>query len=197
MNDLLESEKRKVRSELLSLRNKLDRSTAAVYSDMIFSRILTIPDYQKAKTVMFYLSCGSEVTTDGMILSAIKDEKAVAVPAITNSFESEMTAVRLFKLEDAFNYVHGVRQPEVEEENVIGKDDIDLFFIPAIAFDLDGNRTGYGKGFFDRWLKYVPVEKRIGIAFDFQITQKLPIGEYDMPMGAIVTEKRIIKSIKN
>jgi len=196
VNDLQES-KRKVRSEFLELRNKLDRQTAALYSDMIFSRILTMPEYQKAKTVMFYITYGSEVITDGMILSAIRDSKTVAVPAITNAFDGEMTAVKLSKLEDAYNFVHGVRQPEIDDELVVEKEDIDLFFVPAIAFDLKGNRTGYGKGFFDRWLANVPLEKIAGIAFDFQVTQELPVGEHDLPVGAIVTEKRIIRPIKN
>ena len=197
MNDLMESEKRKIRSDFLDMRNKLDRGTAAVYSDMIFSRILSLQEYQKAKTVMFYITYGSEVITDGMILSAMKDEKTVVVPAITNAFEGEMTAVKLSKLEDAYNIVHGVRQPEIDEEYVVEKNDIDLFFVPAIAFDVNGNRTGYGKGFFDRWLGNIPVEKIVGIAFDFQVTEKLPVGDHDMPVGVIVTEKRIIRPIKN
>ena len=68
-----------------------------------------------------------------------------------------------------------------------------MVFIPGIAFDARGYRTGYGKGYYDRWLKSVPLEKTVGLAYDFQITDKLPTEEYDIPVGVIITEKRIMQ----
>jgi len=193
----LESEKRKVRYEFLNLRNRIDPILAAAYSNVIFSKIIKLPVYEKAETVMFYLSYGSEVITDGMISSAIEEGKAVVVPAIENPGDGKMEAVKIARVEDAYQSVYGIRQPEINREDLIGKNDIDLIFVPGIAFDNNGYRTGYGKGYFDRWLQGVPPEKTIGLAYDFQVTDKLPSGKYDLPVGMIVTEKRIITTIKN
>jgi 5-formyltetrahydrofolate cyclo-ligase len=193
----LESEKRKVRYEFLNLRNRIDPILASAYSSVIFSKIIKLPVYEKAETVMFYLSYGSEVATDAMITSAIEEGKTVAVPTIENPGDGKMEAVKIARIEDAYQSVYGIRQPEINREDLIDKSNIDLVFVPGIAFDNNGFRTGYGKGYFDRWLQNVPPEKTIGLAYDFQITDKLPAGKYDLPVGMIVTEKRIIETIKN
>ena len=197
MNDYLESEKRKVRYEFLNLRNRIDSILASAYSNMIFARIKKLPVYEKAKTVMFYLSYGSEVATDAMISSALEEDKNVIVPAIQNPGDGKMFAVKLYRLEDAYQSVYGIRQPEINQEDIVEKDEIDLVFVPGIAFDYEGFRVGYGKGYFDRWLEKVPFEKSIGLAYDFQVTDKMPTGKYDLPVGTIITEKRIIQIKKN
>jgi 5-formyltetrahydrofolate cyclo-ligase len=192
VNDCLKSEKKRIRHKFLVLRNNINPVLANSYSADIFSRIMKIFAYVKAKTVMFYLSFGSEVITDLMVNSAIRD-KRVVVPVVQSCGNDVMQAVKISKLEDAYCISYGVRQPEIETNNVIAKNDIDLIFVPGIAFDVLGYRIGYGKGFYDRWLRNVPIHKIIGLAYDFQITNKLPVEEYDMPVGTIITEKRIIQ----
>ena len=197
MNDYLELEKRKVRYEFLNLRNRIDPILASAYSTVIFSKLQKLHVYEKAKTVMFYLSYGSEVVTDTMIASALDEDKTVVVPAIQNPGDGNMFAVKISRLEDCYQSVYGIRQPEINHEDIVEKDEIDLVFVPGIAFDYDGFRMGYGKGYFDRWLAGIPFEKTIGLAYDFQITEKMPIGKYDLPVGMVITEKRIIQIKKN
>jgi 5-formyltetrahydrofolate cyclo-ligase len=145
---------------------------------------------------MIYLSYGSEVITDFIVKSAIEEGKNVVVPAITNSRSSSMQATRIIRLEDANQLVCGIRQPEVNFDNVTSKDFIDLVLIPGIVFDLSGYRLGYGKGYYDKWLKDVSLSKTVGLAYDFQIVDNLPIGKHDLPIGTIVTEQRIIQNYK-
>jgi 5-formyltetrahydrofolate cyclo-ligase len=189
----LESEKRKIRHEFLALRNRMDVVSVALYSVGIFAGIKKLSAYEKAKTVMFYLSRGSEVSTDFMVNSAFGSGKIVIVPAIKNSGDGKMYAVKISRLEDACLSVYGIRQPEINSGNIVEKDNIDLVFVPGLAFDIKGYRTGYGKGYYDRWLKGVSFEKTIGLAFDFQLTNQLPVERYDLPVGVIVTEKRVIQ----
>jgi 5-formyltetrahydrofolate cyclo-ligase len=193
----LESEKRKIRHEFLALRNKINLDLATVYSAGVFTGIKKLSAYEKAKTVMFYLSCGSEVVTDFMINSAFDIGKAVVVPAVKNFGHEKIYAVKISKLEDAYLSVYGIRQPEINSDNIVEKGNIDLIFVPGLAFDVKGYRTGYGKGYYDRWLKDVPFEKTVGIAYDFQVTKQLPTGEYDVPVGIVVTEKRVIQTKEN
>jgi 5-formyltetrahydrofolate cyclo-ligase len=197
VKDLLESEKRKVRYEFLSLRDRIEPVLAAAYSNIIAAAVKKLPAYEKAGAVMFYMSYGSEVITDAMIAAALEDGKTVAVPAIENPGDGAMIAVKISRIEDAYQSVYGIRQPEVNSEDAIKKDYIDLVFVPGIAFDFEGYRTGYGKGYFDRWLEGIPTEKTIGLAYDCQITDKVPSGKYDLPVGAIMTEKRFIRITKN
>ena len=64
-------------------------------------------------------------------------------------------------------------------------------------FDLNGYRIGYGKGYYDRWLEGTDILKRVGLAFEVQLTNKIPNGQYDLPVSKILTEKRIIEIVKN
>jgi 5-formyltetrahydrofolate cyclo-ligase len=66
--------------------------------------------------------------------------------------------------------------------------------VPGLAFDESGHRLGYGKGFYDKWLKKFRKEKRVGACFDFQAVKRLPKTETDTPVGLIITDKRVIRA---
>jgi 5-formyltetrahydrofolate cyclo-ligase len=153
--------------------------------------------FKKAETIMFYLSCGSEVSTDLLINFAFEDKKDVSVAAITDMKNGQMEAVRISKLKEANQLVCGIRQPAVNKSKVITKESIDLVFVPGIVFSELGYRVGYGKGFYDRWLQDVDCAKVVGLAYDFQVVKEVPIGKCDLPVGFIVTEKKVIKVLEN
>ena len=73
----------------------------------------------------------------------------------------------------------------------------DVILVPLLAFDKDKFRLGYGKGYYDRYLKkYIKQYKDImtvGVAFSFQKHNKLPINKYDVKLDFILTEKGIYK----
>lgn len=198
MKELQESEKSKLRYDYLKIRDRLEPALRHAYSNIILSRIKKLKEYQDSKLVMFYLSYGSEVITDVMINEFLADGKEVAVPVIQNPGDGIMTAVKINKLEDCFEKVYGIRQPEFNEDEVVSKDEIDLIFVPGIVFDSNnGYRVGYGKGYYDRWLTGTDISKRVGLAFEVQLVDKLPNGKYDLPVGRILTEKRLIKIVNN
>ena len=64
-------------------------------------------------------------------------------------------------------------------------DDIDLIIVPGIVFDKQNNRIGYGGGFYDELLKRCKCLK-IGIAFDFQIVDKIPADDRDIKVDKVV-----------
>jgi 5-formyltetrahydrofolate cyclo-ligase len=197
MNEFQESEKNKLRYEYLKKRDKIEPFLRYTYSNMILSNIKKMKEYEDSKVVMFYLSYGSEVITDMMINEFLSDGKEVAVPVIQNPGDGIMTAVKIDKLEDCIDKVYGIRQPEFNEDDVVAGNEIDLIFVPGIVFDTNGYRIGYGKGYYDRWLKGTDVSKRVGIAFEVQLIEKIPNGKYDLPVGRLLTENRVIEIVKN
>ncbi|MDR1122714.1 MAG: 5-formyltetrahydrofolate cyclo-ligase [Endomicrobium sp.] len=194
--DLEKLEKKRARSEFLFMRNRFDTTSALVCSIAIFATLKKLSLYEQANTLMIYLSYGSEVITDFIVESAIEEKKNVVVPVIKNFRDLFMQAVKIIKPEEVNQLVCGIRQPEINSNNVVSKNSIDLILIPGIAFDLLGYRLGYGKGYYDRWLEDVSLSKTVGLAYDFQITNKLPIGKHDLPIGTIVTEQRVIQNYK-
>jgi 5-formyltetrahydrofolate cyclo-ligase len=197
VSDLIESEKSKLRYDYLMIRDRLEPALRYAYSRVILSKIKKLKQYQNARTVMFYLSYGSEVITDAMISEFLAEGKDVAVPVIQNPGDGNMTAVKINHLEDCYEEVYGIRQPELNENEIVDKKDVDLIFVPGIVFDTYGYRIGYGKGYYDRWLAGTDISKRIGLAYEVQLTDKLPNGKYDLPVGMVLTEKRVIEVTRN
>jgi 5-formyltetrahydrofolate cyclo-ligase len=193
VNVYLESEKRKVRHKFLILRNKLTKKLIFSYSVSIFAKIKKFSMYKKAKTVMFYLSYASEVVTDFMVSHALSEGKTVVTPVIKNPADKKMYAVKFSDFKNTYQSTYGIRQPMINVNNTVEKIDIDLIFVPGIVFDINGYRIGYGKGYYDRWLKDVPFDKTVGLAYSFQVVNKLPIKKYDLPVGFIITERIVIK----
>ena len=197
VNVCLNLRKKQMRVKFLALRDNQDFKDLQGYSMEIACKARKLSLYKKAKTVMAYLSCGSEVSTDCLVNFAFEDKKEVSVPAITDVKNSKMQAVRLLKLENANQLVCAIRQPKADKSDFVGKDSIDLIFVPGIVFSRQGYRIGYGKGFYDSWLQDVDSAKTVGLAYDFQIVKEIPSLEYDLPVGCIVTEKRVIKVLDN
>ena len=67
----------------------------------------------------------------------------------------------------------------------------DVLFIPLIGFTASGDRLGQGGGHYDRWLAEHPGRMTIGLAWDVQLCEALPVEPHDMMLDAIVTPTRI------
>ena len=68
---------------------------------------------------------------------------------------------------------------------IFDKNKIDLFLVPGVSFDVNGNRMGFGKGYYDRYLSNLDVYK-IGICFEEQISESIPTDKYDVKMNEII-----------
>lgn len=196
MNVCLNLSKKQIRAKFLSLRASQDCKKLQSYSMEIACRVKELSIYKKAKIIMLYLSYGSEVSTDSLVNFAFCDKKEVSVATITDIKSAKMQAVRISSLSDANQLVCGIRQPKANKNNLVSKESIDLILVPGIVFSERGYRVGYGKGFYDRWLQNINHTKIVGLAYDFQVIKEVSHRQYDLPVGCIVTEKRIIK-VKN
>jgi len=135
----------------------------------------------KARTIFSYLPTQSEVDTHPILWEL--PGATILVPKMIDD-----KIVACIKKDLVPGYL-GIEEPRECEQ--IPLDEIDVVLIPGIAFDEKGNRIGRGMGHFDRFLKKVecPI---IGLAFEFQIVEKIPTDSYDVPVDMIVTERRII-----
>ena len=72
---------------------------------------------------------------------------------------------------------------------------MDIVIVPAVVFDLEKNRIGFGGGYYDTFLKKIREENKkilfIGICYDFQIIEKVPTEEHDVVLDFVVSESRI------
>ena len=69
---------------------------------------------------------------------------------------------------------------------------LDLIIVPGVVYDFFGNRIGHGKGYYDRLLKKACTIPSIGLAFEFQIVDRISAEAHDEKVDTIITENRII-----
>jgi 5-formyltetrahydrofolate cyclo-ligase len=187
---MLDENKKKIRKDILSVRNALPQSEREAMSRNICRRFTRLPVALDSASVMIFLSFGSEINTDYIIEWLWKQKKKVLVP-LCKPETREMDIFPIASFADLEPGYFGIREPKKELRPPVAKAVIDLVVVPAVAFDRRGYRVGYGGGYYDRFLAGMDVPT-IGLAFDCQIITAAPVDKYDLAAQGIVTEKEYI-----
>jgi len=158
-------------------------------SQRICDQVLEIID--GSNPVMVYVSKPPEVDTCTLITRLIGRNGHVVVPII----ERETTSLRLSYVKDPFVLVQSTfHVPEPINHDIPARpEEVKAVVIPMLAFDRQGNRLGYGAGYYDRFLCAHPEIPRIGLAFSCQEFPSVPSDEHDIRMNLIVTENGVIR----
>ncbi len=145
-------------------------------------RVTALKAYESARTVLCYHSVSGEVDTLGLIERMRSDGKTVCLPAILS--KGVMEARRMDCLVPG---PYGIPCPEGP---VVPPEAIDLILVPGLAFDKDCQRLGLGGGYYDRYLPKCRGEK-IGLAFDCQVVECLPLAAHDAQLDMLATESAL------
>lgn len=165
------------------LRRSLTDEYISNASDIITKKILALPCYRSAKTIMAYMSAFREVKTDAIITDACINKRLVVPISDTTTFSIIPSVIN--DINDIVKGAYGIREPK--EIQPISPNLIDIALIPGIAFDKSGNRLGFGKGYYDKFLAEFNGIK-IGLCYDFQLHSTIPHDEHDVKMDMIITE---------
>lgn len=162
-------------------------------SSIITSRLLTLPEFTKATEVLFYVHLRDEVQTIDAIAQAFSLKKRVAVPYCLND---ELELFALQSMDDLAPGAFGVLEPKFElrklPERQVRMTQISLAVVPGVAFDRHGGRLGYGKGYYDKLLALSKNDTTlVGLAFDSQIFDEVPMESHDIPMDLVITQTHI------
>lgn len=152
-------------------------------SNAIYNALIGSEEYNDAKVIAIYNSMKDEVDTKEIILYSFLKDKTILLPKVV---DQEMVFLKVDSKTKYKKSKFGVSEP-VDGE-IFDPSTIDLFIIPGLAFDIKGNRLGYGAGYYDRYLQETDVLK-LGLAYEEQIVNSIPTDEYDIPMDIVQTEK--------
>jgi 5-formyltetrahydrofolate cyclo-ligase len=183
--------KQALRRKLLQTRGAI--ADHATRSEQIWSQIRQQPSYRLAHSVLYYVSVRSEVDTRIGIELGWQADKRVAVPFC------EGDHLLLFRIQNWEELTTGrfqVPEPRPTLRNApdryVAPQELDLLFVPGVAFDPQGGRLGYGKGYFDRLLARTSAHAlRMGLAFESQMVAKVPTEPHDVPMDWVITEDAV------
>lgn len=135
---------------------------------------------------MLYVSTNKEVDTREIIQKALQEGKQVIVP-LTRKKKRRIVPCLLKSWGDLAPGNYGILEPQKAQSFPLA--DIELVIVPGVAFDREGRRLGRGKGYYDRFLAHLsPTIPRIGLAFQTQMVEKVPIQGSDIPVDVIITE---------
>lgn len=155
----------------------------------IYEQMVTWPVFEAAHSVGFYASIQNEVDTHRLIEYALKRDKRVSVP-VTQA-QGIMDFQQILSLDALQPVRFGLLEPVRNLEQVIAPQDLDVVMVPGVAFDRQGNRLGFGSGFYDRYLAHCSAT-RVGLTYGFQVVDRLPADAHDIQMDWLVTENEMI-----
>ncbi|MDR5709402.1 MAG: 5-formyltetrahydrofolate cyclo-ligase [Armatimonadota bacterium] len=183
------------------LRRRITRARAAepdkeAKSRVILERVFRLPQFQRARTVLFYVDTGSEVRTRPFIPRAMALGKRVAVPYCTRD-EGGQDVLRLFVLRNPAELEPGAfgilePKPALRErvERSLAVQEVDMVLVPGVVFDRQGGRIGHGRGYYDRLLGSVrPDCWLVGLAYECQVVEEVPMEPQDVYLDLVVTER--------
>ncbi len=185
--------KQTLKSWIFEKRKALSKKDVEEKSEKIKKNLYSLPEFKTAKNILFYVSFNNEVNTINIIKELLdKKEKNIIVPFV----EKNNPMLQLSELKD-FNELEpktfGILEPKKNKIKKIDANKVDLVIVPGIVFDKKGHRIGYGYGYYDRFLKTLKESaKKVGLAFEFQLIDKIPEEKHDIPVDIVVTEKKAV-----
>lgn len=188
----LKRAKREVRRRVLAEREALTAPDRARRSGAVADLALALPEVIRARTLMAFWSFGSELDTSPLLTGLHDRGVTLALPRIV---DGELEP-RSYRPGDAMTVTtFGALEPA--RGAPLDPREIDAIAVPAVAFDREGRRVGYGGGFYDRFLPRTRSDAvRIGVAFGCQLLppgDALPSAAFDLRVDVVVTETEVLR----
>ncbi|GAB4339065.1 MAG: 5-formyltetrahydrofolate cyclo-ligase [Desulfobulbaceae bacterium] len=191
MNDL---ERKQLRAEVLDRRNGLSPTQRRKKSREITERLLELPEVMQRETFLVYIHFRSEVETLPLVRHLIERKKKVTVPrTLPDAYQLEAVVLTDPDHQLVPGYC-GIPEPTggPGSGELISSSDIDIVIVPGAVFDIRGGRLGYGGGYYDRFLSGAARALRVGLAFEMQVVEQVPVLPHDQLVDIVVTEKQVL-----
>jgi 5-formyltetrahydrofolate cyclo-ligase len=172
---------------LKKIRSEVSPDLAEAASQGVWSILSDLPEFKKARCVGAFASIPGEINTFPILEGVLKGGKELALPKMAKD-RTHFEFYKVPDLKDLGTGPFGILEPTAPRP--IAWDHLDLVLVPGLAFDRDGNRLGFGKGFYDRALPQLAKDcLTVGLGYSFQLLEKVPVTPQDIPLRALLTEK--------
>lgn len=170
---------------------KIERSRASSY---IAESVCALPEVIRARNILLYCAFRTEVETEQLSKSLLHMKKKLCMPLV-KPLEKELLPMIIdeedYPLQPGYC---GIPEPVWCTSRCAAAEHLDIVILPGLVFDKNGNRLGYGGGYYDRFLACkAPQALRLGLAFSCQLVPSIPAQNHDMRLDILVTEKEILR----
>lgn len=177
-------DKKALRSQIKEQKRQMTAHQIESASQRLTELFVATEQYRQAKTVYGYLPYNQEVRTIGLLQRALQEGKRVAVPKI---YGDEMRFIYLEDLSLVEKSSFGIPEPIADEP--VADDPTALVLMPGLAFTKRGDRMGYGGGYYDKFLANEPHHPTVALCYDFQIVDRIPTDDHDIPVDIVLSAK--------
>jgi 5-formyltetrahydrofolate cyclo-ligase len=195
LSELLRRAKRQIRQRMRALRSAHPSAVLAQRSAKIVERVRSLPVFASARSVALFWPMLERGEVDLRLLDALAraDGKHVYYPFMDPDGDAIRTGFRITKSPDEL-VDRGQRFAEPDpSQPAAERGVVELVVVPALAVAVDGQRLGYGRGFYDATLPdHRPPARALVVAYDFQLLGELPKYDSDVACDVVVTDARTI-----
>lgn len=182
-----------IRTHVRHLRRGLSDQQQQEAAVLAAEHAMVFAPLQQAQNIAIFLSVDGELNTRPLIAQLWRAKKRVYLPVLHPFSPGQLLFLRYEP--DTPLVISRLRIPEppLDIRHLLPLSQLDLLFVPLVAFDSQGQRLGMGGGFYDRTLQnwqqhgFLPV----GLAHDCQHTDKLPAASWDIPLPAVITPSKL------
>lgn len=185
------TEKQIMRKKLIAKRTEIFSENGEEYSEKICENLEKLATYRYADGYLLFYPLKNEVNVLSAMEKLLKKKK-VYLPRCKKGEEGVMYFYEISSFDDLEEGSFKVMEPKEDCREVSNFSSNTVCIVPAVAYDREGYRIGYGKGYYDRFLRRYSGTK-IGVVFSELIFDRLPKGRYDHAVDYLVTEKGVIK----
>ena len=179
--------KSKIRSQILKLRRKNFNKNLKINLDKFISFLKK--NMPNAKKIGGYYPSNYEIDDLEVLDFLEKQNYKISLPIVKKN--NQMNFYSWSKKDPLKVNKFGI--PEPVSSKILYPD---ILLVPLVGYDKNLNRLGYGGGFYDRYIEKIEKHKKIikiGLAFSYQKTKKIPINKFDKKLDFIINEKEILK----
>ncbi len=178
-----------IRKKALMLRGELSKEQRFLYSRQISDKLVSLSSYKNADIVLGFVGYGSEIDTIPFLEQARADGKQVFCPV---SYEDGTMQFYRYDGKDSLAEGYkGIPEPK-ERQNIFSPEENHtkkvFLLMPGVAFDKEGHRIGYGKGFYDRYFCNYKPDASVAVCYSCQIFSQIPHEPHDIRASLIITE---------
>jgi len=179
-NGSIAEEKRALRKLIKETKRQFSGEELDIKSEAIFAQVEQLPEFAQSNCVMAYMALADEVRTQNFVKKWV-GKKIIVLPIVKGD-DLELRELTLDgNLEAGESF--GILEPL--GGRLVSVSEIDFAIIPGVAFDMENNRMGRGRGYYDKLLSVAQFYK-IGVCFDFQMFESVPVDVFDKKMDKVV-----------
>lgn len=179
---MIDDQKKEIRKRIRIKKKEYSLDQKKKKSKIIFEKLEQLDCFSDAEIVMAYWSMNDEVFTHDFIQKYIGNKRFI-LPVVNGDILLLKEFIGTADMVTGESF--GIAEPDGEEFTDINK--IDMIIVPGVAFDKGLNRLGRGKAYYDKLLKQSDATK-VGVCFDFQLIDSVPVDEHDVKMDKVITD---------